>query len=283
MTGTRQQWLIFGAGVLCGVALTLQVWFVRRLLVVGEKQPAPLAETESQSPVDLGSEPLDTFVWNVEGRPYDVFEIERDHDCRSDRPGAEQRRVCVEYRGQLEEGSVLDTVREVYEELKRDIEQACPHAARKRVKILVFTDRRERRHGAPMLQAQSGDETTPELPEWPSVSIDGVIRDGGSRPTIQELGIHFDWLERLETAERQARGPHQAAGVDTKAAKFELERRYKHLVRDAEIQICKDWGLPFDECRLARARCALWFRGEVVTDETAERYARQLVEWQRPD
>lgn len=145
-------------------------------------------------PVEAEASVAKPFIWTTENRPYRVVKLNSKDACRIG-VRHHQAWIVVEYPDSKDE--VEAAAREVYNELKDNIEFTCPDAEHKLLTVAVFDDHRDVGHGMAILLVRSPESLAgPKLDSWENVDKDWHWwRDPTSRPSAGELAIFYRYRE----------------------------------------------------------------------------------------
>jgi hypothetical protein len=190
--------------------------------------------------------------------------VER-HGKRHCQGGIEHRHVTAVYSGPLSEDAVMTEARKLYESLRQDIQQSCPDAEFKRIWLLIYTDEREAGTGLPMVMFEGENKGTDPIPEWPPEKLTKRIRDEDTRPTPLALNIYFDWMKRIDKAQKQAdQDVADPTNFERRQASYERQQAamYQTLYRD--------WNITRDEFKAIWWHVHLWTEGMKATPEVIQ-------------
>ena len=174
----------------------------------------------------LSTPAVGRFIWETQTRSYTVVEFK---EKKSPSGNVQYRYLRAVVPKPQSKAEVESATKEIYDELKEDIDSTRPDAELKRIRIIIYGDFVEALafDGWRVLFAQTGQAR--DLPEWNGVDLTWRWRDPKSRPSSRQLAIFREYWDGLAVCEQTAYAPFRnedgMLAVDCDLAEVEQLRR----------------------------------------------------------
>ncbi len=171
-------------------------------------------------------------------------------------------------RGGIDEAAARETLRQLYEHFRADIEQTQPRAKEKKIHLVLGTCRLESERGMAFAEVDSGAlERT--LPVWEQVTVKIQPRDLATRPSwhdellyLGSLAQRRDARDQVESRFRNARGFVEVPADRLLEVEAEVDVREEQMLQDYATKL----GTTREELERVDCKWIIWTRGRPATE-----------------
>lgn len=211
----------------------------------------------SQSP-PATSKPAPAFVWSLKGRPYQVLGVSASNVPRL---GDQSRNAEAVFPNPQKRAEVEEALREIYDELKKDIEKVQRDAEYRRISILIYDSEGDEKYDpdAYLCHLQVAPDPGDSLPEWPADAVDWQWRDPEARPDARTRKIEWEYIDVLNDINGSTEFP-MSRPADATAAEYRdsLESTYQPESEELKRQLAEKHKLSVEELEELLDRVLKW-------------------------
>jgi hypothetical protein len=263
-------------------------------------EPVPTTDAAPENPLDdpsvaalaaelvrmqasVSKETGGRFLWDKQERPYAVIDFTQKNYVPG---GVQHRTVRAVLPAPKSKPDVEAAAKEIYDQLKADIEATQPDATYKRINMLIYDSFADAKafDGSQIIHIST--TAGPNVPTWEKASVRWQWRDPAHRPTAAELAVFHDYWSTLDDCRKVAEAPyHDKDGFFTGKVKDQpdIDRRYAIEKRKLVNKLLALHGIAIPEFANQIATVWLWRQGITPTEKAVSESAQSYLEEWAPE